>query len=423
MALYGRASWARLELNQDTKEEDLKKFDNFEDWFGISAVAADINLWDESNELTVGINPLDKARLDVGVNFTNSAEDIFYAFVDRDPSASFLEIGVDTQTPERLNYSPFFGTRDQMKLSDKVYGFWFVKRKRIDLEDAESQKEKLASDMYHKPFRVLDTEDKNEIKELLDTDITADRKQNVVFVDFESGRIYTDMTDDKSLLYLYDFLTKIFGIEVKATTLFFGPNETPWQYDFFKKILSENIISTEMDELVDSYLDDAKLAEIREKYPIIDALYKKKKTYCQFSDDQYLLSLNVPAVISDEKMKVSVGATDNISCWEILSEIESWNVLNSDIVAGSEDGPVSWKTHVNISTSLTQVFKNVEFTKTFVDNHSNLDKTSTYKDYALEYCKLLTLFEDLYVSLIKRVLEIEADDTTTGIKAVSVVTE
>jgi hypothetical protein len=416
MALYGKSSWARLSLDPDTKDQDLLNFTAFSDWFGISAVSADIQLWDESNDVTVGINPLDQARLDVGVPFEKNTEDIFYAHVDRVIGDSDITVDNDV-----LDYAPFFGGKDSMMLSDTVAGFWFVKRKRIDLEDPESQKEALASKMYHKPFRILETEDKNEIKDLLDTNITADRKQNVVLIDFGTGRIYTDMTDDKSLMYFHNFLKSAFGIEIKATTLFFGPNETPWQHDFFKKILDNNVIQEEMEELVEAYLDDVKLAELREKFPLADSLYKKKKTYCQYSDDQYLVSLQVPATISDEKLKAQVGATDNLSCWEILTEIENWNVLGSDVVAGSTDGPVSWRTSVIMGKNLTQVFKNVELTKNFIDSHS--DSPSSYKEHALTYLECLTLFEDLYVALVKRVLEIGVDDTATGLKTVSFVSE
>jgi hypothetical protein len=172
---------------------------------------------------------------------------------------------------------------------------------------------------------------------------------------------------------------------------------------------------------VGSYLDDVKFAELQERYPLIGLLYKKKKTYCQYSDDSYVVYLQTPSVICDEKLKASVGATDNISCWEILSEIESWNVLASDVSVGIEDGPKSWKVNVNICTSLTQVLKNVELTKNFIDSHS--EDSHSYSEYTLAYLNCLSIFEDLYVSLIKRVLEIEADDTTTGMKPVSFLTE
>jgi hypothetical protein len=419
MSLYGKSSWARLELAQDTKEDDLEKFKNFNDWLGISAAAANVRLWDEANEMTVGINPISQARLDVinPINPTNKdAEDIFYALVDRVVGNSVLDVGGD-----EVDFSPCYGGLESMMLSDTAAAFWFVKRKRIDLEDQESQKEQIAANMYHMPFRLLYSDDKNEVKDMLDKEITSDRKQNVVLVDFETGRIYTDMTDDKSLMYLNDFFKSSFDIELKATTLYFGPNGTPWQYDFFKKILAGNIINTEMDELVGSYLDDVKFAELQERYPLIGLLYKKKKTYCQYSDDSYVVDLQTPSVICDEKLKASVGATDNISCWEILSEIESWNVLASDVSVGIEDGPKSWKVNVNICTSLTQVLKNVELTKNFIDSHS--EDSHSYSEYTLAYLNCLSIFEDLYVSLIKRVLEIEADDTTTGMKPVSFLTE
>jgi hypothetical protein len=410
MAIYGRSSWARINLGTDL-EAELAKFKDFNNWLGVSAIAGRIQLADPLTEVTLGINPINKARLDMGLSLEgHNPTDLLNAFLERGEDTS-VTVGT-----EELDFAPVFGGVDDLFLDEDWAAFWIVKQKRVDVEHSESQREHLAAKMFNRPFRILETEDKNEIKDLLESEIIAERKQNLVFINFKTGRIYTDMTDDKSLQYFYFFMKENFEIELNATTMYFGPNETPWQYDFFKTILADNIISGEMDELIESYLDETKLAALREKYEIVDYLYKKKKTYCQYSDESYLVSLNTPALICDEKVKSSIGSQDNISCWEVLSQIENWNVLGSDLVIGRDNGVNIIKANVNVCNALTWVFKNVEMTKTFLEDHS--DDCHSYNEYALAYIKCLSLFEDIYVALIKRVLQIENDDVTTGIKVV-----
>lgn len=414
MSVYGKSSWTRLSLDTATLEDDYKKIQDFSNWIKISALAARIQVLDEG--FTYGINPVDQARLDMKFErlTPQNQHDIYGYFNDIPVGGSGFILD-----DEEYDLSPFFGKFEDYEIKDKVLAFWFVKRKFVELEDADSQREQLSSQMFGRPFRMLDSDAKNEVKDMLVSETYADRSQGLVVIDFNNGKIFTDMSDDKSIQYLYLFLRENFGIEISATILFFGETEKPWQYDFFKNIIKENIISDEMDELLDCYLDDTKLAELRERYSFMDVIYRKKKTFCQYSDNKYLVDLQAPSVISDEKLKTSVGAADNICSWEILRQIEDWNVLGADVQTGNEDGIKYWKTSVGICTNISHVYKNLEMTKNFISSHSSADNKK-YSDYVYNLYLCLQVFEGLYLNMIKRVLGIDENETTVGIKIVEI---
>lgn len=437
MTAYGKGTWARLAL----QEEDRTKI---QDWFSDfnqekeikllvnSALVANLSLnhRDDVSE-TISINPYSKPRLDIDfkeeyeeLNSDQSYSDfcgkVLGALITED-GKPVEELTIDSEDniiPVKMYYP---STPESLKITDSLLAFWVVSQKRMNLEDIDSQKEALAIRSYSRPFRTLNGELKKTVMIDVEENLYIERKQFLVFLDMETGRVYSSSASKNFVEALHFLLKRVFEVEAKATRMYYGDSELPWEMDFFSRMTEKNNIANDLREYIDNKDDQNKLEDLAGNYPILNELINKGTLFNEYAGNNYIVQCHTPAVFSDKKMNIDVTAKDNLACACILDEMTEWEILMCNLIFKNSEEKKILKLDVGYNkANVTTTFKNMEFLPKYIYRYISKEDLqaggkASYAEVLEAFYMMLYDFEDRYVGFIKELFEIELDDTSTGI--------
>ena len=418
MSTYGKANWSRLAIKKENLEDVEKSITDFKNWFQASALWANINIIGDPSVdgVTLGINPVDRARLDI----LPESMDFDYVELMReinelDDKNDFFDTGI-LGTYDFSNH--FSNSLDNYLLDEekKIYGFWFVIRKSINLEDLESQKEHEASRLYKKPFRLLDGESKKDVLANINIESWADRKQVLVLFELIDGKMFVAGANKKILEYLSWFMNAYFSTTILPTILYVPDNgELPWTTELFTKIMDANIIGLDMDEVLDNIDNESKIEDLKKTNSIIQNILRKKTLFCEYSDDYSVIQLHTPSEFSGHNSFIAAG--DNMSAWTIHKNL-NWKPASALLVSKLENGLTRWKIDLAPNMNVTHTYKGLELGKQFLKENveESLMKSGGYIKLVSGYFESLINFEQTFISLVTRVLEIDPNDGVVGIR-------
>lgn len=435
MSVYGKMSWSRLQILPESLEDLKKNLEEFTGWLAVSALSAEIMVkyddWSDSHGLNRISSPRGELELydkilditGLGDSDSDKLKDIMVeSFIGKyeDIKESNTLVVNDESWDFELSLDGLYPTLEDLKLNEDRLAFWFVTRKRVNLEDLDSQKESLAIKEHNVPFKLLKGDARKVIMANLEEEIHSDRKQFPVLVNLQNGRIYVGTTNKKSLEMLSGFFQNNFGVPMFGTTLTFGDTSTPWEMDLFGNILEENILDAEISGVADLIDEEDALREMLKNNPVAAGIMHKRTKLAEYSDEEYLLELHTGVSMSPKDVtKGSISTADCLTAWRFLKEFSDWYVFEGTLVGKSEDGPVKWKIDVTPNMGPFVVFKNLEISKGYLEELCDADSLEKlgYNVIVRHVFRGLEFFENLYIGTIMRVLAIAEDDADmVGIK-------
>lgn len=203
--MFGKATWAIIGLERDSIETFQTALKTPETFLTSQLVQSVFSKLDGLN--TLGINPFDNPRKDEGRDL-GALKDEDFPKIHVTAKAET----VDFQVIIEEGYRNYYGADEvafRIHPSLPWYGMWFVANTNEDVSDLASIREHISYTKLSRPYKFAGKEDKKVVDSAAQGWVELTRKQFPVLLDFDSGRVYIENTNEDMLIEVLAVLAKL----------------------------------------------------------------------------------------------------------------------------------------------------------------------------------------------------------------------
>jgi hypothetical protein len=216
--LFGRGNWAVLGLTKESLEAFKTSLEDRLRMIAVSQLAASA-VTRHSNTDALGINPFSAPRLDEQQEIALDRERALVEY-----ATTKQEAREDCNLPpDLLEHEGYAFGFEQYQLHPTLpwFGLWAVANQWKDISDLATVKEQHSYAVLDRPYKFLEARDRKTVDKDTRGATAAVRKQFVVLLDFNDGRVYVENSNQKTLHLVKEVLRQL-GAEIVAVG---------WTYD------------------------------------------------------------------------------------------------------------------------------------------------------------------------------------------------
>jgi hypothetical protein len=228
--MFGRGNWAIVGIAKDSLEAFKSNLEDRKLMIAVSQLAASA-VTRHIKVDAVGINPFSVPRLDEQHEMSLEHQQELARYAGSSPEAR-----VNDTLPEEILSSESFASGEQnfeLHSSLPWYGLWAVSNQWKDVSDLPSVKEQHSYSVLERPYKFLQSTDKNTVDQDVHGITAATRKQLPVLLDFNEGRAYIENSSKKTIQAVMQLLKQI-GVEPIAVGWTY--NQPNWPAEILNKL-------------------------------------------------------------------------------------------------------------------------------------------------------------------------------------------
>jgi hypothetical protein len=228
--MFGRGNWAIVGIAKDSLEAFKSNLEERKLMIAVSQLAASA-VTRHIKVDAVGINPFSVPRLDEQHEMTLEHQQELARYAGSSPEAR-----INDTLPEEILSSESYGSGEQnfeLHSSLPWYGLWAVSNQWKDVSDLPSVKEQHSYSVLERPYKFLQSTDKNTVDQDVHGITAATRKQLPVLLDFNEGRAYIENSSKKTIQAVVQLLKQI-GVEPIAVGWTY--NQPNWPAEILNKL-------------------------------------------------------------------------------------------------------------------------------------------------------------------------------------------